>query len=121
MSKRVLDVGNCGPDHHSLTMMVTNNFDATVDQAHQAGDALSLLAENNYALVVVNRLLDCDRSPGMDVIKQVQEQHPDVPVMLVTNFDEHQKAAVAAGCKPGYGKNDLFSPASIELFSCYLK
>ena len=101
-------------------MMVTKNFDAVVDQAHQAADALSLLAENDYALVVVNRLLDCDRSPGMDVIKQVQEQHPDVSVMLVTNYEEHQRAAVAAGCEQGYGKNDLFNDATIELFKQYL-
>lgn len=120
MTKRVLDIGNCGPDHHSLTMMVSNNFGATVDQAHQADDALALLAQNQYALVVVNRLLDRDGSSGMDVITQVQEAHSDLPVMLVTNYEEHQKAAVAAGCEPGYGKNDLFNPATVDLLGKYL-
>lgn len=120
MTKRVLDIGNCGPDHHSLTMMVTQNFDAVVDRAHRADDALALLAQNDYSLVVVNRLLDEDGSSGMNVVKQVQETHADLPVMLVTNYDQHQRAAVAAGCRPGYGKNDLFSQSTIELFKNYL-
>lgn len=120
MTKRVLDIGNCGPDHHSLTKLVTNNFDAAVDQAHQAVDALSMLEKDDYALAVVNRLLDCDGSSGMDVIRQVKEKYSDLPVMLVTNFEEHQAAAVAAGCEPGYGKNDLFSDSTIKLLSNYL-
>ena len=100
--------------------MVTSNFDATVDHAHQAVDAMSLLKENDYAVVTVNRLLDCDGSSGMDVVKQVRDQHPDVPIMLVTNYHEHQQAAVAAGCDPGYGKNDLFEAATVDLFCKYL-
>ena len=101
-------------------MMVTNNFDAVVDHADQASDALSLLGENEYAFAVVNRLLDCDGSSGMDVVKQVQTAHPTLPVMLVTNYEQHQQAAVAAGCEPGYGKNDLFSPTTVQLFEKYL-
>ena len=119
--KRVLDIGNCGPDHHSLTMMVTRNFeDAVVDQAHQAVDALTLLKQHEYALVVVNRLLDCDGTEGMDVVRQVKAEQPDLPVMLITNYEEHQRAAVEAGCETGYGKNDLFSPSTVELFGKYL-
>ena len=120
MSKRVLDVGNCGPDHHSLTKLVTNNFKATVDQAHQAVDALTMLDQNQYALAVVNRLLDCDGSSGMEVIRQLKEKQPTMPVMLVTNFEEHQKSAVEFGCEPGYGKNDLFSEATVSLLAKYL-
>lgn len=119
--KRVLDVGNCSPDHHSLTMMVTQNFDDTViDQAHQAVDALTLLKQHTYALVVVNRLLDCDGTEGMDVVRQLKAEQPDLPVMLITNYEEYQQNAVAAGCELGFGKNDLFSPPTVELFSKYL-
>jgi DNA-binding response OmpR family regulator len=120
MTKRVLDIGNCGPDHHSLTKLVAANFDAAVDQAHQAVDALSLLEQNEYSLVVVNRLLDCDGTAGMAVISQLKAKYPELPVMLVTNFEEHQQAAIEAGCQPGYGKNDLFSDATIALLSKYL-
>ncbi len=120
-AKRVLDVGNCGPDHHSLTMMVSRNFDGvSVDQAHQADDAVSLVNENDYSLVVVNRLLDRDGSQGMSVIAELKAAKPELPIMLVTNYQEHQDAAVAAGCVPGYGKNDLFSPTTVELFRGYL-
>lgn len=120
MTKRVLDVGNCGPDHHSLTKLVTTNFDATVDHANQAVDALSLLDKHEYSLAVVNRLLDCDGSEGMDVVRQIKVKRPTLPVMLVTNYDEHQQAAINAGCEPGYGKNDLFSESTVALLTKYL-
>lgn len=102
-------------------MMVSRNFEGVaVDQAHQAVDAVSLIDQNEYAMVVVNRLLDCDGSQGMDVITELKAKQPDLPIMLVTNYQEHQDAAIAAGCAPGYGKSDLFSPATVDLFRGYL-
>ena len=120
MPQRVLDIGNCGPDHGAITQLVTAQFDAVVDGADRAGDALKLLADKDYALVMVNRLLDIDGSPGMDVIKSVKEQYPDLPVMLITNFEEHQQAAVAEGCVPGFGKRELSSNSTVELLGQYL-
>ena len=120
MTRRVLDIGNCGPDHGAISQLISAQFDAVVDQADRAVDALKLLANNDYALAVVNRLLDIDGTPGMDVVKSVQDQYPDLPIMLITNFEEHQQAAIAAGCVPGFGKRELSSNATVELLGQYL-
>ena len=43
----------------------------------------------------------------------------EVPVMLVTNYPEHQALAVAAGAVPGFGKNALNSPQTRECLAPY--
>ena len=57
---------------------------------------------------------------GVAVFMVLKATKPELPIMLVTNYQQHQDAAVAAGCVPGYGKNDLFSPTTVELFRGYL-
>ena len=120
MTRRVLDVGNCGPDHSTITQVIKANFDAAVDKADRGSDALSLLQEHDYSLVMVNRLLDIDGSSGMDVISSIQKQYPDVPIMLITNFADHQAAAVKSGYVPSFGKREVSSNATVELLGQYL-
>ena len=91
-------------------------------QAHGADDAIKLLRERDVALVTVNRKLDRDYSDGMDVVKQIKsdEDLGDVPVMLVTNYEEHQQSAMDAGCVRGFGKLALGSSETVELLQPYL-
>ena len=122
MTKRVLDIGNCGPDHGAITHMIQTHFDAQVDAAHAAADALPLLEQHDYDLILVNRLLDVDGTPGLDVLAELQRSpRADVPVMLITNFAEHQQTAVAAGAVQGFGKNAIGAPQTIELLGNYLQ
>ena len=121
MPKRVLDIGNCGLDHGNITNMIQANFSAEVDQANAAADALSMLEQYEYDLVLVNRLLDLDGSSGVALIAQVQQRYPKLQLMLITNFEEHQKSAVAAGAVPGFGKSDIDSPQTIQLLAQYLE
>ena len=99
MTKRVLDVGNCGPDFASINGFLSTQFDCQVDQAHGPQDALDLLRQHDYALVLVNRKLDQDYSDGIEIIKAIKDDADlqSVPVMLITNYAEHQDAAVAIG------------------------
>lgn len=109
MSKKVLDVGNCGPDHASLSRMLTKRYAVQMLQADQASDALSILRREQIDLVLVNRKLDIDYSDGIVVIEQIKSD-PDLattPVMLITNHDEYQQSAVAAGAEYGFGKLQL--------------
>lgn len=106
MTKTVLDVGNCVPDHAAIRHMIETHFDARVVQANQAADAISTLQRQPIALVLVNRKLDIDYSDGLHVIRQIKE-HPElkqVPVMMVTNYEDHQALAIEAGAEPGFGK-----------------
>ena len=114
--KRVLDVGNCGPDHATLTKFFTQHFDCEVAQADRADDALVQLKASPFDLVVVNRKLDIDYSDGIDVIAQIKadQQTASVPVMLITNYPEHQDSAVSAGAIRGFGKLELNDQATID-------
>jgi CheY-like chemotaxis protein len=106
MPKRVLDVGQCGPDHMAIRSYLTRNFDCEIVQVDDAASALAKLKDGRFDLVLVNRKLDIDYSDGIDVIRALKADAAtaDVPVMLVTNYPEHQEAAVAAGAIRGFGK-----------------
>ena len=81
-------------------------------QAHGSEDALELLGREPFDLVLVNRKLDQDYSDGLDVVAAIkaQPEHADLPCMLITNYQEHQQAAIAAGCQPGFGKKNAARP-----------
>jgi CheY-like chemotaxis protein len=106
VSKRVLDVGNCSPDHASIRRFLTNNYDVEVVQTHGLLDTLSELRANKYDLVLVNRKLDADYSDGIEILRAIKADREvaDVPVMIITNYPEHQEAAIAAGAHQGFGK-----------------
>ena len=122
MTKRVLDVGNCGPDHASITHMIESNFDAEVVQVHDGDEAVQTLASQSFDLVLVNRLMDRTGASGLDIIKKVKADadRRAVPVMMITNFEEHQGLAVAAGAEPGFGKQAMNLPKTIDLLRPYL-
>ena len=109
MTKRVLDVGNCGPDFASINNFLTTHFDCELAQAHGLEDTLEQLKAGDFALVTVNRKLDQDYSDGIEIIKAIKADPnlAGVPVMLVTNFPEHQDAAEAIGAVRGFGKLEL--------------
>jgi CheY-like chemotaxis protein len=117
MPKRVLDVGNCGPDHAAIRRFFAANFDGVeVEQAAACDDALSLLRHSQFDLVLINRKLDEDYSDGIEVLRAIR-QHPEfaaVPVMMITNYPEHQEAAIAAGAIRGFGKLEFGDLATKE-------
>jgi two-component system chemotaxis response regulator CheY len=116
MSKRVLDVGQCGPDHSSIRSYLTRNFDCEVVQVDDATGALAELKVGHFDLVLVNRKLDRDYSDGIEVIRKLKADPyaANVPVMLVTNYPEHQAAAIAVGAIPGFGKLEFQKPETRE-------
>ena len=89
--------------------MIENNFDATVLQADKANDTLATLAKHEVDLILVNRKLDCDYTDGMLIIQQLKAdgRYAKIPVMLVTNYEDHQQQAMAIGALRGFGKLSL--------------
>lgn len=106
MTKRVLDVGQCGPDHATIRNYLTANFDCEVVQTHGPADTLAELRSGRFDLVLINRKLDADYSDGIEILRAIKADTATegVPVMLVTNYADHQEAAVAAGAHRGFGK-----------------
>jgi len=112
MRKIVLDVGNCGPDHAALSAMLLQGFNAEILKADQWSDTLQVLQSQHVDLVLVNRKLDIDYSDGLEIIRRMKSDPrlQSIPVMLITNYAEHQQAAVALGAEYGFGKLELRAP-----------
>ncbi len=122
MSKTVIDCGNCGPDYNSIRKLVQSQFDAVVLQTHAIQDTLDVLAQRPVDLITVNRKLDRDYSDGMEVIRAIKAdpRYAEIPVMLITNYEEHQQEAIAAGAVRGFGKLSITEPATVKLLEPYL-
>jgi CheY-like chemotaxis protein len=123
MSKRVLSVGQCVPDHTTLSSYLRGNFGAQVVKVDLANEALEALRQEPYDLVLINRKLDADYSDGLEIIQAIKADPKlaSVPVMLVTNYAEHQDAAVAAGAARGFGKLEYGDPQTREKLEPFLK
>lgn len=113
--KRILDVGNCGPDHAAIKQFFTQHFDCDLMRADRAEDALAQLESGPVDLVVVNRKLDIDYSDGLEVIRQIKANPSmaSTPVMLITNYPEHQDKAIQIGALRGFGKLEFGKPEAI--------
>ncbi|MFN3150511.1 response regulator [Bremerella sp.] len=122
MPKQVLDVGNCAYDHGSLKSLIERNFDAKVLQSHGPQDTLKMLRQQTFALVVINRKLDRDHSDGIDILHDLKadEQLKDIPVMMLSNYEDAQAAAEAAGAVPGFGKRDLGKETTLKKLEPFL-
>jgi CheY-like chemotaxis protein len=122
MAKRVLDVGQCVPDHAAIRRLVERQFGAEVVQAHGPSDTISALRSSSFDLVLINRKLDADYSDGIEILQTIKADPAlaAVPVMLVTNYPEHQQAAVAAGAEEGFGKAQLAETATREKLERFL-
>jgi two-component system, chemotaxis family, chemotaxis protein CheY len=122
MPKRVLDVGQCGPDHATIRRFLNKHFDVQVDRADGPSDTLAALRAAPYDLVLINRKLDRDYSDGIEIIKQIKSDPSlaSAPVMLVTNFPEHQQAAVDLGAARGFGKLEYGKPETLQRLSAIL-
>ena len=122
MTKHVLDVGNCPPDFAAVRALVERHFDAKVMQAHSAVDSISTLESQTIDLVLVNRKLDQDYSDGIEVIRRIKSSPSlkSVPVMLVTNYEDHQQLAIDAGAERGFGKLAMCDATTVELLAQFL-
>ena len=122
---KILDVGQCDHDHGKLVGFLSGRFGAELDRAHGLDDARTLLERSRYRLVLVNRLLDADQTPGLDIIKALKaDADPKLsgaPIMLVSNFPEAQQEAVEAGAVPGFGKAQFDDPEVVRRVSTILE
>jgi CheY-like chemotaxis protein len=112
--KQVLSLGQCAADHAAIRGMLHDEFGAEVIAAHTSEDALAKLRQGEFALVLVNRILDSDGQPGLDFIDQLKEDEMlrALPVMLVSNYADAQEEATARGALPGFGKSALWQPVT---------
>jgi DNA-binding response OmpR family regulator len=89
-------------------------LNATVDSVDTATEAAQSLKKKTYDIILVNRLLAADGSPGLDVIKLLLKTKTTIPIMLVSDHPDAQAAAVSLGATPGFGKAELANPTTLE-------
>lgn len=111
---RVLDVGQCNPDHQAIASMLMRDFFAEVDRAATVPEAMDAVRKQSYDLVLVNRIIFQDGSDGLDLIRQAKREELTVPIMLVSNYEDAQLEAVAVGGVQGFGKASLHAPRTRE-------
>lgn len=111
MPQKIALVGHCGPDSHMLRSAVKFAVKGSEIAMITDDNALTALLSQGPALLLVNRQLDgnFDVYEGVDLIRRLHESHPDLPMMLISNFPESQQAAEAAGARPGFGKREIGS------------
>lgn len=122
MTKTVLDIGNCNPDHDAIAKMLTSNYDVVVLRAHELSDAMQILSHKKVDLIVINRKLDIDYSDGIEILRHLKQDDAfkEIPTMIITNYAEQQLAAVADGAEYGFGKLQYSEPTTRDRLSRFL-
>ena len=101
--KRILDVGNCDPDH-SFISSALSSLDAEVIRVHSAAEAISRIDAESFDLVLVNRVFDRDGGSGLDLIQTIESAENGPATLLISNYAEAQEQAKSHGAKEGFGK-----------------
>ncbi len=122
MTRKVLDVGQCGPDHWSISNLLLKHFSVEISRAECYDEAIRMARDSSYDLILINRLLDADGSPGIDILQTLKSESTtaNVPVMLISNFEDAQQQAVSLGAVRGFGKSQLGNPATLEALGQFL-
>jgi len=120
--KRVLNVGQCSPDNAGITQMLSSNFNVEVEVAETHADAVRMASESAFDLVLLNRIYDATGAEGIETLKTLksEESTRSTPVMLVSNYQDTQEAAVAIGAEEGFGKSALADPITIDRLRHFL-
>ncbi len=115
-TKKVLSLGQCAADNWSIARLLSDSLGSAVTEADSFEEALELLRRENFALVLVNRILDANGDSGLDFITRLKSDEAlrSVPVMLVSNYADAQRQAVAKGALPGFGKSALRQTSTLE-------
>lgn len=122
LMQKILIVGQCDFDYQRISFVISKMYAAEIHRADLFDDAIQQALEQPYALILINRLLDLDRSEGMEILHELKSnpRTDDIPVMIISNYQDAQDIAVAAGASPGFGKAALDTPRTFELLSNYL-
>ncbi len=109
MTRKILDVGQCNADHSRITDLLNKHFDVEIYRAHSHDEAIQMALDHAMDLILINRLLDSDSTPGMDVLNSLKTNPStsNTPVMLVSNYQDAQDAAIQSGAVIGFGKAKL--------------
>ena len=112
MSRCVVLVGHCGVDGPRLERELSQGLPSgTTVLRVNSEDDLKKCCEEGADLLLVNREpVGFDRG-GLEIVREVHAERPEVKVMLVSDYDDAQQEAQQAGALPGFGKSRMGSGA----------
>lgn len=82
-SKKILIVDD-NPNMSVLLSDILEIFEYQGTQAEDGEEALEMLKSNDYAMVFTD--LRMPKMDGIDLLKAIKNQHPDVPVVVITGY-----------------------------------
>ena len=115
MGQSILLVGHCGVDGPRLQRDISAGVPGSeVVRVNSSGDLAERLSEGRADLLLVNREPVGFEGDGMDIVREVLAKHPETRVMLVSDLEEAQEEAVAAGAMRGFGKRLMGTKELVE-------
>jgi CheY-like chemotaxis protein len=122
VKKRALSVGNCSMDESTFRRTLDRHFGAELEAVDSAEEAVALLRQQKFDLVLVNRVFDRDGDEGLALIQRMKGDADlaALPVMLISNYPNFQTQAEQMGAVPGVGKSTLSTKESIDRLSAFL-
>lgn len=117
MSQLIALIGHCGPDSSYLRLAVSSAAPGARVLTLEDAAGLEKALSSGVALLLINRVLDYgfEEEDGVSLIRRLRPAHPDLKMIMVSNYPEVQAAAIAAGANGAFGKRDLRSPKVAEL------
>ncbi len=111
----VLLVGHCGFDESSLARAVAGAL-PDIDILSAAGRQDLDQHANPGSLWLINRVLDgrFKARSGVELIALYAQNEQGPRMMLISNYADAQADAVQVGALPGFGKQALRSPETVD-------
>ena len=113
--RTVVLVGHCFPDRFMLKSAVNRAAPGAPIKAVNDDASLAKVLDPSHVLLV-NRVLEgrFETGSGIDLIRRIAAEAYGPVAMLISNFDDAQRDAEAAGAHPGVGKGNLYESESLE-------
>ena len=110
------------PDHSRISELLIREFGAEVQQAHSFDEATKMAADTPFYLILINRILDADGTAGMAILHELKTQPAtaEVPIMIISNYQDAQESAVQSGAQLGFGKAELDADPTRERLAAIL-
>ncbi len=105
---RVALIGHCGPDSFALRTFIGSALPgSTIEFVNDQADTESRLAD--FDALLINRVLDGSfkTESGIELIRALAALDHAPSLMLISNYDDAQAEAEAAGATKGFGKSEL--------------
>ena len=109
MGQRIVLVGHCGVDAPRLEREVSKSIPRAEVLCVNTEMQLQDVVDEGADLFLVNRRLPYgfESEEGVELIHELQQMQPDAKTMLVSDREDAQEEARAAGAIDGFGKADL--------------